>query len=183
MGQADTDPADQAELKGPGRYVLSQRRAAVRVSRQPPHFRLLLDRHPLLLLLIIVMCPCTPEMHHLFDRATLSQMRFDAVLVNCSRAKVVDNQALYQALSACRPAAAALDDVEEESVKLDHWTPALNPSSASTIALSPHASPTFPRIRSRNAEALPPRMRAPYCSGRSRRTRSRHRRLIKEHAS
>lgn len=92
-------------------------------------------------LLIVVMCPYTPETHHLVDRAALAQMRADAVLVNCSRAKVVDNQALYAALSAGRPAAAALDDVEEEPAKLDHWTPALNPLfSLENCIITPHVA-------------------------------------------
>lgn len=92
-------------------------------------------------LLIIVICPYTPETHHLLDHAALSQMRSDAVLVNCSRAKVVDNQALYQALSAGRPAAAALDDVEEEPAKLDHWTPGLNPLfSLDNCIITPHVA-------------------------------------------
>jgi D-3-phosphoglycerate dehydrogenase / 2-oxoglutarate reductase len=78
-------------------------------------------------LLIIVMCPYTPKTHHLIDAAALARMRAETVLVNCARGKIVDNQALYEALRAKRIAGAALDDTEEEPAKLDNWTPALNP--------------------------------------------------------
>ena len=78
-------------------------------------------------LLVFVMCPHTPETHHLVDAAALARMRPEAVLVNCARGKIVDNRALYEALVAKRIAGAALDDTEEEPAKLDSWTPALNP--------------------------------------------------------
>ena len=78
-------------------------------------------------LLIVVMCPHTPETHHLIDAVALARMRPQAVLVNCARGKIVDNNALYEALAAKRIAGAALDDTEEEPAKLDQWFPALNP--------------------------------------------------------
>ena len=77
--------------------------------------------------LIQVLCPYTPETHHLIDLAALARMRPDAVLVNCTRGKIVDNQALFEALAAGRLAGAALDDLEEEPAKLEHWTPESNP--------------------------------------------------------
>jgi D-3-phosphoglycerate dehydrogenase / 2-oxoglutarate reductase len=77
--------------------------------------------------LIQVLCPYTPETHHLIDLAALARMRPDAVLVNCTRGKIVDNQALFESLAAGRLAGAALDDLEEEPAKLEHWTPESNP--------------------------------------------------------
>jgi D-3-phosphoglycerate dehydrogenase / 2-oxoglutarate reductase len=125
-------------------------------------------------LLIIVMCPYTPETHHLIDHTTLSQMRSEAVLVNCSRAKVIDNQALYQALAAGRPGAAALDDIEEEPAKLDHWTPALNPLfNLDNCIITPHVAYVSEdslkecrRVAAENARAVllgenPPNLVAP----------------------
>jgi D-3-phosphoglycerate dehydrogenase len=73
--------------------------------------------------LLQILCPYTPETHHLMDRAALGRLRPDAVLVNCTRGKIVDNQALLEALAAGRLAGAALDDLEEEPAKLEHWTP------------------------------------------------------------
>ncbi len=92
-------------------------------------------------LLVVVMCPYTAETHHLLDRSGLARMQTNAVLVNCSRAKVIDNRALYDALAAGRLSGAALDDVEEEPAKLDHWTPALNPLfSLENCIITPHVA-------------------------------------------
>jgi D-3-phosphoglycerate dehydrogenase len=73
--------------------------------------------------LIQVLCPYTPETHHLIDQTALARMRPDAVLVNCTRAKIVDNRALVRALAAGQLASAALDDLEEEPAKLERWSP------------------------------------------------------------
>jgi D-3-phosphoglycerate dehydrogenase len=73
--------------------------------------------------LVQILCPYTAETHHLIDRTALATMRPDAVLVNCTRGKIVDNEALSEALAAGLIAGAALDDLEEEPAKLQHWTP------------------------------------------------------------
>ncbi len=74
-----------------------------------------------------VMCPYTPETHHLIAGPALRRMQAHAVLINCARGKIVDNAALYHALSEGWIAAAGLDDTEEEPAKLDGWSPAMNP--------------------------------------------------------
>jgi D-3-phosphoglycerate dehydrogenase len=74
-----------------------------------------------------VMCPHTPETHHLIDEAALRAMRRHAVLVNCARGKIVDNRALHRALTEGWIAAAGLDDTEDEPAKLAAWSPADNP--------------------------------------------------------
>ena len=74
-----------------------------------------------------VMCPHTPETEHLIGEEALKKMRSDAVLVNCARGKIVDNEALYHALREKEIASAALDDTEEEPAKLPDWTPDMNP--------------------------------------------------------
>ncbi|WGR96434.1 C-terminal binding protein [Bradyrhizobium sp. ISRA443] len=76
--------------------------------------------------IVQVLCPYTPETHHLIDHAALARMRPDAVLVNCTRGKIVDNRALFDALAAGQLASAALDDLEEEPAKLEHWRPENN---------------------------------------------------------
>ena len=77
--------------------------------------------------LIDVMCPYTPETHHLIDAKALSSMKPGSLLVNCARGKVVDNQALYEALVSGHISGAALDDTEEEPAKHESWTPDENP--------------------------------------------------------
>jgi D-3-phosphoglycerate dehydrogenase / 2-oxoglutarate reductase len=91
--------------------------------------------------LVCVMCPYTPETHHLLNGAAFARMRPGAMLVNTTRGKIVDNRALHSALTAGHLAAAALDDTEEEPAKLEHWSPAGNPLFAhSNCFVTPHVA-------------------------------------------
>jgi D-3-phosphoglycerate dehydrogenase / 2-oxoglutarate reductase len=91
--------------------------------------------------LVCVMCPYTPETHHLIDRARLARLRPGAMLVNTTRGKIVDNAALHEALAGGRLAAAALDDTEEEPAKRDRWSPAENPLFAlPNCLITPHVA-------------------------------------------
>ena len=74
-----------------------------------------------------VFSPYTQETHHIINEKALRSMREDAYLVGVSRGKCVDNKALYKALSERWIVAAALDDPEEEPMKLDNWSPDMNP--------------------------------------------------------
>ena len=91
--------------------------------------------------LVDVMCPYTPETHHLIDESALATMKQGALLVNCARGKVVDNVALYNALVSGHIAAAALDDTEEEPAKQESWSPDDNPLFAlENCTVTPHAA-------------------------------------------
>lgn len=61
-------------------------------------------------------CPLTDRTRHLIDEAALNKMKKSAVLVNVARGAVVDNTALYKALSDERIAAAGLDVLEQEPI-------------------------------------------------------------------
>ncbi|MEH6452137.1 MAG: C-terminal binding protein [Psychromonas sp.] len=74
-----------------------------------------------------VMCPHTPQTDRLINEECLRKMKSNAVLVNGARGKVVDNKALYKALTEGWIGSAALDDPEEEPAKLDNWRPEDNP--------------------------------------------------------
>ncbi len=88
-----------------------------------------------------VMCPHTPETEHLVDEAALRRMKKTAVLINCARGKIVDNSALFRALSEGWIASAGLDDTEEEPAKLDSWDPAGNPLfSLENCFVTPHVA-------------------------------------------
>ena len=76
---------------------------------------------------VIVTAPYTQETHHIINDQALSLMREDASLVCVSRGKCVDNKALFNALKTRSIAAAALDDPEEEPMKMESWSPTLNP--------------------------------------------------------
>jgi D-3-phosphoglycerate dehydrogenase len=88
-----------------------------------------------------VMCPHTPETEHLVNEVTLRAMKRTAVLINCARGMIVDNRALYRALSEGWIASAGLDDTEEEPAKLDSWNPADNPLfSLENCIITPHVA-------------------------------------------
>ena len=77
-----------------------------------------------------VVCILTPYMestHHIINEHTLRMMQPDSYLVGVTRGKCVDNQALYKALTEKWIAGAALDDPEEEPMKMKSWTPDNNP--------------------------------------------------------
>jgi D-3-phosphoglycerate dehydrogenase len=74
-----------------------------------------------------VLAPYNQHTHHMVNASTLALMKPTAYLVCVSRGKCVDNQALYQALKNGVIAGAALDDPEEEPMKVENWTPAMNP--------------------------------------------------------
>lgn len=58
--------------------------------------------------------PYGGEVHHLFDRERLERMKPGAILVNCARGGIVDEDALYEALRDGRLAGAHIDTFERE---------------------------------------------------------------------
>ena len=90
---------------------------------------------------VIVTAPYTQDTHHIIDTRALSLMREDASLVCVSRGKCVDNAALYEALKSRSIAAAAVDDPEEEPMKMESWSPAINPLfSLDNFFCTPHTA-------------------------------------------
>ena len=59
--------------------------------------------------ILMVCCPSTPETHKLLSHAQFSQMPDDSYVVNVSRGKVVDEEALVAALQSGKVAGAGLD--------------------------------------------------------------------------
>jgi len=76
---------------------------------------------------VCVLTPHNSHTHHIVNEECLRMMREDAYLVAVSRGKCVDNAALYKALSEGWIAGAALDDPEEEPMKIENWSPSMNP--------------------------------------------------------
>ncbi len=88
-----------------------------------------------------VMCPYTKATHHIINEEKLRMMKKNAVVVNCSRGKLVDNKALYKALAEAWIVGAGLDDTEEEPAKNPDWKPSDNPLfSLSNCIISPHSA-------------------------------------------
>lgn len=59
-------------------------------------------------------CPLTPETYHLLGEAELMKMREDSVLINTARGPLVDQAALFRALSEGWISGAGLDVLERE---------------------------------------------------------------------
>lgn len=65
-------------------------------------------------------CPLTEQTRHLINARTLAVMQPHAILINTSRGGVVDQEALYAALSAGSIGAAGLDVTSPEPLPTDH---------------------------------------------------------------
>lgn len=88
-----------------------------------------------------VFCPYTKDTHHIINVESLSWMQSSAYLVCVSRGKCVDNMALYEALKNGVIAGAALDDPEEEPMKIKNWDPKNNPLfSLDNCFFTPHTA-------------------------------------------
>jgi len=90
---------------------------------------------------VCLQCPYLPETHHIIGESELKKMKNDAILINCSRGKLVDNKALYKALTEGWIASAGLDDPEEEPAKMFDWKPENNPLfSLDNCFITPHVA-------------------------------------------
>ncbi len=89
---------------------------------------------------VFVQAPLTSETRHMFDRAALSSMKQSAILIDTARGPIVDNSALYWALSTGRLMGAALDDLEEEPAKQSAWRPTNPLLSLPNLLVSPHSA-------------------------------------------
>lgn len=66
--------------------------------------------------IISINVPLTPETFHLFDRDTFSKCRRGVLLINTARGRIIDSEALIDALDAGIVGGAGLDVLEDERV-------------------------------------------------------------------
>jgi phosphoglycerate dehydrogenase-like enzyme len=83
---------------------------------------------------VSIHCPLTDQTRGLLNARELALMKPDAYLLNTARGGIVDESALYEALSERRIAGAALDCFEEEPVIRPHRFGALD-----NVLLAPHS--------------------------------------------
>jgi D-3-phosphoglycerate dehydrogenase / 2-oxoglutarate reductase len=125
--------------------------------------------------LVTLHCPATPESHHLIDRERLALMKPTAHLVNTARGSLIDEAALYDALTTGRLAGAGLDVFETEPLSasplfglpnvilsphlagVDETSEAAMADRAIDAILAVHRGEVPPRDLIVNPEALEPR--------------------------
>jgi D-3-phosphoglycerate dehydrogenase len=103
---------------------------------EPVSFDQLVERSDFL----VIQAPLTAATHHLFDEARLRDMKRSSVLVNTARGPIVDDAALYKALTEGWIAGAGLDDIEEEPAKQRDWKPTNPLFSLDNVIITPHAA-------------------------------------------
>ncbi|MGB3100750.1 MAG: D-glycerate dehydrogenase [Psychrobacillus psychrotolerans] len=91
---------------------------------------------------VILLTPLTPETKGLIGERELNMMKETAAIINVARGGIVDEQALYEALSSKKIWAAGLDVFEQEPVPVDH--PLLT---LSNVTVSPHIGSASIRTR------------------------------------
>ncbi|KRL28046.1 glyoxylate reductase [Limosilactobacillus frumenti DSM 13145] len=77
-------------------------------------------------------CPLTPETHHMIDAPQFAMMKDSAMIINCARGPVLNEDALLKALQGHKLAGAALDVYEAEPNVADGFKKLKN------VILTPH---------------------------------------------
>jgi D-3-phosphoglycerate dehydrogenase len=90
--------------------------------------------------MVHVQSPLTPETRHLIGARELRLMKPTAILTNTARGPIIDEEALYRALSEGRIAAAGVDDLEEEPAKIRGWQPANPLLQLPNCIVTPHTA-------------------------------------------
>ena len=93
--------------------------------------------------------PLTPETYHMIGERELRMMKRTAYLINTSRGKVIDTDALVKALREGWIAGAGLDVFEEEPLPPDHPLTKLE-----NVVLTPHIGSATWKTRTRMADIV-----------------------------
>ncbi len=81
----------------------------------------------------------TPETHHMINDKTLAKMKKTTVLINTARGSIIDEDALYRALTNGVISSAALDVFEDDPVKQDNPLIQLD-----NVTITPHSAGRSP---------------------------------------
>lgn len=83
-------------------------------------------------------CPLSPLSEYFIDAKALQLMKPEAILINVARGKVVNNEALYEALMNGTIMAAGLDVLEEEPIKVTN--PLSKITDSNKLIITPHSA-------------------------------------------
>jgi D-3-phosphoglycerate dehydrogenase len=89
---------------------------------------------------LVIQAPLTEQTLGLFGERELNRMKPTALLINTARGPIVEDQALYRALTEGWIAGAGLDDLEEEPAKKRNWKPDNPLFDLDNVLISPHAA-------------------------------------------
>ena len=96
---------------------------------------------------VVVALALTPETERFFDREKFSKMKRGAFFINVGRGRLVDTEALLEALKDGRLAGAALDVFDVEPLPPGHRLAKLD-----NVVLTPHIGSAAVETRERMAE-------------------------------
>ena len=97
-------------------------------------------------------CPLSDRTRGLINKEAFSKMKKTAVLVNVARGPVVDTEALYEALTQGRIAAAGLDVLEKEPISKDN--PLGKIKDSTKLIITPHMAWASTEARERLVEEV-----------------------------
>ncbi|MBO0730138.1 MAG: C-terminal binding protein [Acidimicrobiaceae bacterium] len=103
---------------------------------EPVSFDQLVERSDFL----VIQAPLTSSTHNLFDETQLRRLKPTTFLINTARGPIVNDQALYRALTEGWLAGAGLDDLEEEPAKHRDWKPSNPLFTLDNVIVTPHAA-------------------------------------------
>lgn len=97
-------------------------------------------------------CPLTDRTEKIMNKEAFSKMKKSAILINVARGPVVDEQALYEALTTGQIAAAGLDVLCKEPIAADN--PLANIQDSTKLIITPHMAWGSHEARSRCAKEV-----------------------------
>lgn len=89
---------------------------------------------------LVIQAPLTARTEGLIGWEQLRRMKPGAVLINTARGPIVDDEALYRALSEGWIAGAGVDDLAEEPAKHRDWKPVNPLFGLDNVIITPHAA-------------------------------------------
>lgn len=114
---------------------------------------------------VTIHTPLSDETYHLFSDCEFERMKPSAILINTARGAVVDQEALYRALSTGQIAGAALDVTEPEPIAMDSLLLTLE-----NLIIAPHIGSASRQTREKMANMAIENLiaglrsdRLPYC--------------------